>query len=57
VATRYDLRNGLTLCYRCHWRVTGAVNDKLIVVGARFFTVAGVRYINGSRTVRFTEAK
>ena len=58
LALRHDRRNGLTLCLSpCHRRVTGNVNDKLIVVGSKFFKIDGVRYIDGDRPVTFKEAK
>lgn len=55
-AVRTDTRNGLTLCRKCHERVTGLVNDKLTIVGTVWFTVKGQRYINGDHVVKFQEA-
>lgn len=57
-SVRWDRRNGLLVCKRCHDRITGAVNDKLIVVGTKFFTVAGLptRYINADKRVSFQKA-
>lgn len=56
LAVRYDRRNGLTLCLTCHRRVTGNVNDKLVIVGTKFFTIEKTRYIDGDHTVKFKEA-
>src|ERR1051325_611026 len=55
-AVRYDVRNGLTLSHRDHTRVTGMVNDKLRIVGTKFFTIAGKRYINAREPVIFRKA-
>lgn len=51
--TRYDVRNGLCVCKRCHDRITGAVNDKLKIIASKWFTLHGTRYINGRKPVRF----
>lgn len=55
-AVRYDTRNGIHLCLRCHERCTGKVNDKLKIVGTAWFTKAGTRYINADHKVTFQEA-
>lgn len=55
-ALRYDVRNGICLCLRCHRRVTGMVLDKLKIAGTRFFRLNGVRYINARFPVHFRKA-
>lgn len=54
-ATRWNLRNGLLVCAGCHQRITGAVNDKLVIQGDHYFTVGGQRYLDASWPVRFME--
>ena len=57
-AVRYDPRNGILLCRSpCHERVTGTVGAKVIIVGAKFFTVNGLarRYIDAGAKVRFSK--
>lgn len=51
--TRWDPRNGLLLCKRDHDRVTGAVNDKLVIIATKFFTIAGAKYIDARARVGF----
>lgn len=50
---RFDLRNGLCLCCACHERVTGKVNDRLQIVGTKFYRLDKQRLINARATVRF----
>lgn len=45
-AFRFLVRCALVLCFRCHERVTGTVNDKLKLVGTEFTTVDGRRCID-----------
>lgn len=52
-AVRYDTRNGILLCLKCHQRVTGLVNDKVTIVGTVFFTKGGTRYINADFPVEW----
>ena len=55
-ATRYETRNGLLLCYSCHSRVTGKVNNKHHIKGtAWFFGTDGRRYVNCNHKVYFEE--
>lgn len=55
---RYDLRNGLHVCLKCHQRLEGR-GKKLHVIGtaAQMFTVDGKTYLNGDKRLRFTESK
>lgn len=50
---RLDLRNGMCLCAACHERVTGKVNERLEVVGTKFFRLDGKRLINARAPVTF----
>ncbi len=52
LAVRYDVRNGLTLSFETHERVE---RGQLQIVGTRFFTKNGKRYINGKYPVHFKE--
>lgn len=52
LAVRYDVRNGIALALETHDAVE---RGKLRIVGTVFFTLAGKRYINGRRKVRFKE--
>lgn len=53
--TRFDRRNGLTLCLWCHERVTGKVNDRLDVIGTVYFDIDGRSYIDGDHKVTFAK--
>lgn len=50
---RWDIRNGILLCLRDHERVTGKVNDRLQIVGTKFFRLDGQRLINARERVEF----
>lgn len=54
---RFEDRAALLLCLRCHERVTGKVNDKLVIVGVRFFDLTDKtgphRYIDARAAVTF----
>lgn len=52
-----DVRNGLTLCKKCHERVTGRVNDKLFVTqkAGDMFVHEGISLLNGDNPVTFEE--
>jgi hypothetical protein len=54
-ALRYDPRNGLHLCLRCHERIT---MGKLFVqqLAKHMFRLAGASHIDGSKPVTFQEA-
>lgn len=52
-AVRYDVRNGICLSLATHDAIE---RHRLVVVGTRFFTKRGTRYINGSAPVTFRAA-
>jgi hypothetical protein len=49
---RYDDRNGITLAYETHDAVE---RNKLRIVGTKFFTKSGRKYIDATFPVRFKE--
>jgi hypothetical protein len=49
-AVRYDVRNGLCLSLETHDAVE---RNRLTIIGTRFFTKRGTRYIDGRYTVLF----
>lgn len=53
---RHLVRAALLLCMTCHERVTGKVNDKLLIVGTKFFLFEGQRLIDAAKPVTFKEA-
>lgn len=54
--TRYDVRNGATLCRKCHERVTGAVNDKLVILGTKVFVIGARKFIDATARLIFKKA-
>lgn len=60
-ALEFEARAALLVCLTCHERVTGKVNDKLVIVGTRLFTLksekTGIpeRYIDARKPVHFRE--
>jgi len=52
-AVRYDVRNGVTLSLESHELVERHI---LVIVGTKWFTKAGTRYINGTAPVTFRGA-
>lgn len=52
-AVRYDVRAGITLCSFDHQRATGKINDKLRLLGTRWFAAEGRRYIDATYHVTF----
>lgn len=55
-AIRFDVRNGTLVCNDCHLSITGGIGKKLIVVGRKFFTVKGVKYVDATTRPIFREA-
>ncbi len=51
---RYDVRNGITVTWETHEAIE---SGKLEVIGTRFFTVNGKRYIDGTHPVKYKEHK
>ena len=49
-AVRYDVRNGIALSLTTHDLVE---RNELVIVGTRFFTKAGKRYIDATHPVSF----
>lgn len=47
---RYDVRNGICLSFKTHYAVE---MNQLRIVGTKFFTKKGKRYINGRHPVTF----
>jgi hypothetical protein len=52
-AVRYDVRNGLCLSLATHEAIE---HNQIVIVGTKWFTKAGVRYIDGRAPVRFRAA-
>lgn len=50
---RWLLKAALLLCATCHEKVTGKVNERLEVVGTKFFRLARKRLINAREKVTF----
>jgi hypothetical protein len=51
-ATRYDIRNGITLSFEHHYLVT---THQLRIEGTKYFTKHGQRYIDGTAPVYFVK--
>jgi hypothetical protein len=50
---RWDVRNGILLDAECHEKVTGRVNERLAIVGSKFFRHKGQWLINARAPVTF----
>lgn len=50
---RFESKSALLLCLQCHERVTGRVNDKLVIVPSKFFEMRGEKYTDARHLVTF----
>ena len=50
---RFEIRAALLVCLICHERVTGRVNDKLIIVASKTFTMREHTYTDATFPVVF----
>lgn len=50
---RFEVRGALLVCLVCHQRLTGKVNDKLVVVATKTFYVRGEQYTDARHPVKF----
>ena len=53
---RFDDVHALLLCKKCHQRVTGKVNDKLVIIPSKTIEVKGRPLIDARAPVTFKEA-
>lgn len=54
---RFESKTALLLCLECHERVTGKVNDKLVIVPTKFVEINGEKYTNARAKVTFRELR
>lgn len=54
---RFEAKAALLLCLQDHERVTGKVNDKLVIVPTKFFEINGERYTDARAVVTFRPMK
>lgn len=52
---RFESKTALLLCLTCHERVTGKVNDKLVIVQTKFVEIKGEKYTDARAKVMFRE--
>lgn len=50
---RFEERAALLLCCQCHQRVTGRVNDRLLIVATKTFRLSGEEYTDARAIVHF----
>jgi hypothetical protein len=50
---RFESRAALLVCATCHERLTGRVNDRLAIIGSKFFAMHGIDYIDARSPVTF----
>jgi len=50
---RFEDRAALLLCKCCHERVTGRVNDRLLIVATKTFTIRGEQFTDARAVVHF----
>ncbi len=54
---RFESKTALLLCLTCHERVTGKVNDKLVIVPTKFVEIKGEKYTDARAKVTFREMR
>jgi hypothetical protein len=54
---RFEAKCALLLCLTCHERVTGKVNDKLVIVPTKFVEIKGEKYTDARAKVTFREMR
>lgn len=54
---RFEDKCALLLCATCHERVTGKVNDKLVIVPTKFIEIRGEKYTDARAMVTFREMR
>lgn len=54
---RFESKCALLLCLTCHERVTGKVNDKLVIVPTKFVEINGEKYTDARAKVTFREMR
>jgi hypothetical protein len=52
---RFESRAACVLCYDCHGRVTGKVNDRLRIVATKMFSHRGRDYTDARGPLRFVQ--
>lgn len=50
---RFESRCALLLCLMCHEKVTGRVNERIVILATRTFEIKGQRYTDARYAVRF----
>lgn len=53
IAVKYDSRNGVCVCAMCHEKITGKVNEKIVITGDHTFVKDGRRYLNADYPLTF----
>lgn len=53
---RFESKAAILVCLSCHERVTGKVNDKLVIVPTKTFPLGPGRYTDARRLVLFRKA-
>jgi hypothetical protein len=54
---RFEANTALLLCLACHERVTGKVNDKLVIVPTKFVELRGDKFTDARAVVTFREVR
>ncbi len=50
---RFESKAALLACLGCHERLTGRVNDKLVIIPSKTFTLNGQEYTDARKPVTF----